>query len=601
MVAPTKPGTAPLGIVKRSEEDFSEWISTEPGFLEGVCSFDDRPLKLERYQLAFLQTTARYRCVEKARQVGYSLLFSCESLARSHLRDTHNSIFVSYNLADAKEKIAYVGQMHEELPLEFQKKRVVDSKLELGFRSNKAHGRISRIISNPSKAPRGKKGDIYLDELAHCANDREIYKGSTALILRSNGQLTVCSSPLGRRGQFWEISRQELRPYPAFWRQKIPWWLCSELTNDTFAASKFAPGLDTESRVMRFGSTKIKLQFSSLDLEDFQQEFEVVYSDESSSFFPYDLILPCTDDEVQPVEDFASIEHKGGRLLAGFDVGRKKDLAVLVIFEEVENIMVLRCVRTYEKVAFQIMENDLNTLLTTLPIARLSIDGTGMGMQLAENLRLRFPQVVSENFTTQTKEVWCTDFKIRLQRQTIRLPRDRQIVSEIHSIKKRVTEAGRVIFSAEKTQKSHADRFWAMALAVRAERGELRTPIDIGARVVGEHAMERPAPAADLPEAAIAIALQRALNAAKKKLAGNTTFLALNPDTKLIPVRILPFSAERHALEALDSTIKQLPGMHMLTTYTPDAQGFIGAISTDPGFLRFSCEQQGYAQLVIID
>ena len=76
--------------------------------------------------------------------------------------------------------------MHEELPLEYQKKLVTDSKLELAFQSVGSNGRkITRIISNPSKAPRGKTGDIYLDELAHCANDREIYKGSTALIIRS--------------------------------------------------------------------------------------------------------------------------------------------------------------------------------------------------------------------------------------------------------------------------------------------------------------------------------------------------------------------------------------------------------------------------------
>ena len=55
----------------------------------------------------------------------------------------------------------------------------------------------------PSKPPRGKRGDAYLDELAHYVNDREVYTGSTALILRSHGQLTGCSTPLGRRGIFW--------------------------------------------------------------------------------------------------------------------------------------------------------------------------------------------------------------------------------------------------------------------------------------------------------------------------------------------------------------------------------------------------------------
>ena len=596
MVAPAKHGSAPLGIVKRDEHEFNDWISTEPGFIEVIGSFDDQPIRLEPYQLAFMQTAARYRCVEKSRQVGYSWVFACESLARSHLRDTHNSIFVSYNLADAKEKIAYVGQMHEELPLEFQKKRVVDSKLEIGFRSNKAHGRVSRIISNPSKAPRGKKGDIYLDELAHCANDREIYKGSTALILRSRGQLTVCSSPLGRRGQFWEISRQELRPYPAFWRQKIPWWLCSQFCVDPNAASHRADGMMTDQRVEMFGNSDIQAQFSSLDLEDFQQEFEVAYSDESTSFFPYEIILPCLFDDIVPVQDFAAIEHEGGRLVAGFDVGRRKDLAALVIFEEVDGVMILRCVRVFDRVPFQVMENDLRTLLETLPIARLSIDATGMGMQLAESLRLKYPQVIGETFTTQTKEVWCTDFKIRLQRQRIRLPKDRQIVSEIHSIKKKVTEAGRVVFSAERTRKSHADRFWAMALAVRKERGELRVPMDIGVRVAGDAAK----PVAGRSGAAAAALAAAERHAAEKLAEGTPVLLALTPERKLAPVIVVPHSGERAALEALDATIKALPGKHMLVTFEPDESGNVAALSDDPGFLRFACERQGYAKQVLI-
>lgn len=593
MAAPAKHGRAPAGIVKRTDEEFAEWISTEPGFCEVIGSFDDEPIKLEPYQLAFMETPARYRCVEKSRQVGYSWIFALESLARSHLRDTHNSIFVSYNLADAKEKISYVAQMHEELPLEFQKKRVVDSKLEIGFRSNKAHGRISRIISNPSKAPRGKKGDIYLDELAHCANDREIYKGSTALILRSKGQLTVCSSPLGRRGQFWEISRQELRPFPAYWRQRIPWWLCSQFSKDPVAASQLAHKMDSAERVERFGRSGILAQFASLALEDFQQEFEVAYSDETLSYFPYEIILPCTFDEVLPVQDYTAIEHKGGRLTAGFDVGRRKDLAVLVIFEELDGVLWLRCVRVFDRVPFQVMENDLRLLMDTMPIARLSIDGTGMGMQLAENLRLNYPQVIEETFTTQSKEVWCTDFKIRLQRQTIRLPRDRALVSEIHSIKKRVTDAGRIVFSAERTStRGHADRFWAMALAARKERGELHVPVDVGVRVAGGDASATAAPTA--PAAAI---LDRLAARDGKEPEEPSLF-----DTvKVVPVIVLPHNTDEAALRALDATIRQLPGEHRLLAFTADAGGGVPASSNDPRFLRFACEQQGYARTVIID
>lgn len=480
----------PLIVVKRNEQEIADWVATEVGFMSTFARFGDEDLKLEPYQIRFMTAPENYRCVEKSRQIGYSWLFAVESVARTHLRDQHNSIFVSYNLADAKEKIAYCQQLHEELPLEYQKKRIVDSKLELAFQSNASHRRISRIISSPSKAPRGKKGDIYLDELAHCANDRDIYKGSTALILRAASQLTVCSSPMGRRGVFWEIARQEIKPYPAFWRQSVPWWLCSFMCKDVLRASREAPSMPTEERVAKFGTKAIKEQFASLLLEDFQQEFECVYSDESMTYYPYELIIPNTDPDLELCEDLADVRErlKGGRIVAGFDVGRKRDLSEFSIWEESDSdVLTCHYWRSFDRAEFRDQEAELTAALSILPIARLSIDSNGIGMNLAENLSREWPDVViAEDFTGPNKERWCTDFKIRLQRRQLRMPRNRDLIAQIHSIKKSVTPAGRVTFDAERDSKGgHADKFWSAALAARKERGEVRGEGKVSARVIG--------------------------------------------------------------------------------------------------------------------
>src|SRR5690348_4766893 len=106
-----------LIVVKQDEEAFARALGNEWGFLTGLCKVEDRPLQLEAYQLAFLRNRKRFRWVTKSRQVGYSFLFALEALARSHLRDNHTSIFVSYNAEDAKEKIAAARQLYEDLPL----------------------------------------------------------------------------------------------------------------------------------------------------------------------------------------------------------------------------------------------------------------------------------------------------------------------------------------------------------------------------------------------------------------------------------------------------------------------------------------------------
>jgi hypothetical protein len=482
------PGRGPLVVGKRDEQDLLDWLGTEIGFLSGVGHYNEEPIVLEPYQLGFLRRTEKYRWVEKARQVGYSFLFACEAVARCHLRDAHTAVMVSYNLEDAKEKVNYARQIAEELPLAFRKKLVTDSKTELGFLSNGASKRVSRILSNPSKAPRGKKGDLYLDELAHYANDREVYKGSTALILRSRGQLTGCSSPLGRRGVFWEIAREELRRYPTYWRQRVPWWLCRFYCTDVARAAREAPLMPTEERVRAFGTKDINDQFDALFLEDFQQEFELSFCDESYSFYPYELILPCTSDDVVVAEDFSRVPIPKGRLVAGFDVGRKRDLSELAVFEEIDGRKICRLLRSYDRVPFAEQEADLRRLLYTLPIGRLSIDQNGIGMHLAENLRRDFAQVVPESFTNESKEVWANDFKILLERRELELPKDRDLVAQLHSIKRRLTPGGRPSFDVEREEvaRGHADRAWAVILACRKERGPRPCDVvEVGVRVIG--------------------------------------------------------------------------------------------------------------------
>jgi len=479
-----------LAITKKTESDLTDWLATEAGFLQGLCRYDEEPIKLDAYQAAFLSQDNKYRCVEKARQVGFSFLFALEAVARCHLRPAQTSVFVSYNLSDSKEKIGYARQLYEEMPAAYQKKLIVDSKLELAFESNGSK-KVSRIISNPSRAPRGKKGDIYLDELAHYVDDRSVYKGSTALILRSRGQLSICSTPLGRRGVFWEIARQELKPYRAYKRQRVPWWLCRFFCVDVEKAAVDAPHMPTEDRVKRFGSEGIVDQFDSLLLEDFQQEFEHEYIDESYSFFPYDLIMPCTDDpregELGGLDFWRDVTDAGrvrGRLIAGFDVGRHRDLSELAIFEEIGEHKFCRMLQRFDRVPFAVQEEECRRVLNTLPIARFCIDSTGIGMHLAENLSVDFPQIQEVTFSNEVKETLCNDFKILLQQRRMTLPSDRELVAQIHSIKRRVTSTGKAKFESESTGKGHADRFWACALAVQKERVPIGKP-SVGFRVVG--------------------------------------------------------------------------------------------------------------------
>ena len=211
------------------------------------------------------------------------------------------------------------------------------------------------------------------------------------------------------------------------------------------------------------------------------------FVDESFSYYPYELLLPCTSDELVLADDFTDLPLPEGRIVAGFDVGRTRDHSELAVFELTGGRHLCRLLRRYDQVPFAEQEADLRRLLDHVPVARLSIDKSGIGMNLAENLERDYPQVVGESFTNESKERWCVDFKILLQRKDVTLPRSRELVTQVHSIKRRVLPSGKVSFDAERTgRRGHADRFWAIALACQKERGTARPrETEIGMRVIG--------------------------------------------------------------------------------------------------------------------
>jgi len=200
----------------------------------------------------------------------------------------------------------------------------------------------------------------------------------------------------------------------------------ASLTAEVKTASQLALDLPTRQRVERFGRPALIEQFDSLPIEDFQQEFEGKFVDETFRVSLYERILPSTNDEPVLYDEPTSVRAPEGRIVAGFDVGRTRDRSELAVFEEIEGRFTAGMLRSFEGVPFAEQGAELRRLLGMVPVARLSIDRSGIGMNLAENLSRDFPQVVCENFTNESKERWATDFKRLLQRRDVTLtPRSR--------------------------------------------------------------------------------------------------------------------------------------------------------------------------------
>ena len=191
------------------------------------------------------------------------------------------------------------------------------------------------------------------------------------------------------------------------------------------------------------------------------------------------MISTCESTDV-----LKSLDEIKGDLYVGIDIGRRKDLTVIWCIERFENNKYTRKVKVLEKTPFHIQYEIISEILKHPKLRRCCIDSTGIGMQLAEQAVRDFGQyrVEAVMFTNKSKEEMAYNLRTNFEDKQVIIPAEHDIREDLHSIQKITTKAGNIRFDAETSEvNGHADRFWALALALIA-CGTPYTPIDITTR-----------------------------------------------------------------------------------------------------------------------
>lgn len=452
----------------------------------------DSNARWERHQVEFLQRSDSLTHDTKARQIAWSWTAAADAVAAGKLTPRHTSIFVSINQDEAQEKVRYATQILEALDPDVRPKLVIDNRFELEFENG------SRIISHPCTPVRGKaKATVYLDEFAHYPRDREIYTSVIPVISRG-GSIHIGSSPMGASGVHWEIGEEKLRPYPGYRRRRLPWWSVYGLCQDADSAAAKATTMPTSERVYLFGTPRLVEIFQNMLLEDFQQEYELVYVSEAESWISWEVIkqnqqldadgqlwyrhIRAAGDRPESLEEvFAAIDEVlaasssgqvEGSLAGGFDVGRKRNLSeITLVGQSPTATFPYRLGISLANVKFEDQKAVVERCLNVLPVSQMLIDRNGLGMQLSEQLGEQFGvRAQGMDFTNATKELWAVELKVKMEKRQVPIPLDRDLAYQIHSIKKKFTPAKNAIFDTERNEKHHADRFWSLALATWAAR-----------------------------------------------------------------------------------------------------------------------------------
>ncbi|MBU2395756.1 MAG: terminase family protein [Gammaproteobacteria bacterium] len=434
----------------------------------------------EHFQYAHLNDDGTFRIENKSRQIAWSWLASAEGIAEAVLYGT-SSAYVSINQDEAAEKIRYAKSVYYAIRGIRLPKLTHDSMLALEFDNG------ARLLSLPARPPRGKsRFNIYLDEFAHVMYDREIYTAALPIISKG-GRLRVGSSPMGASGVFWELYSEAMRRYPGYVRKASPWWEVYALCTNAREARKLAPGMPTAERVARYGTERLQVIYDNMPEDDFRQEYECEFVDEATAWITWEEIrniqdaeLDClmvsgVDAAMNAISTLQNWVPRGKTELAhvaGVDVGRTRNTTeIYVIGLSREGSFPLRLAITLDNVDFDGQYAVMDRLLRAIPIVSMWIDMNGIGRNLAENLEGRFPgKAKGMTFTNATKALWSSDVKMLVQQHKARIPTDRDLAYQIHSIKRKVTAARNTVFDTDTNEKHHADRYWAWALALSAAK-----------------------------------------------------------------------------------------------------------------------------------
>lgn len=406
------------------------------------------------YQKKWLLDTARFKEGRWARQTGKSFACAAGIVLDSREIDKNKWICVSSGERQVKEFMEKIEthskitekalSWHEESygyqhPDGYREEyKITECRLRNG-------SKIIGVPANPDTA-RGYSANVYLDEFSVHKNSRDMWAAVFPIISRGGYKLWITYTPKGKQNKAYEISNNDMFSHHAL---------------NIYDAVKQGCPLNID---------ELKAAINDPDL--WAQEYEIQFLDEATAFITYDMINECESDmatitPLHPPLSKGGTERGYGQIYVGMDIGRRRDLTIIWVLEMFGDVLWTREVVEMHRSSFSAQEAEVDRIFRQYKPMRLCMDQTGMGEKFVEDLQKKYSTAVEGVlFTAPVKLDLANTLRRKFEDKQVRIPIDKNIRDDIHSVKKITTSAGNIRFDVERTENSHADRFWALALAI---------------------------------------------------------------------------------------------------------------------------------------
>jgi len=421
------------------------------------------------YQLRWLRDPAPLRLAEKSRQIGWSWINAYEVVRECLYSPGLQSWYFTRDERLGKEfledycrpwwrSVNAISDLCWAEPEFISATRDVQTS-RLRF----PNGAAVQVLSSNPDAARGKSGNARIDELSsHLDQEREYsvvepivtWGGRLSVYSTHNGNClfkTLCDEAKDANPKHWSFHRvtildavkdgivrkiNEIRK-----RRGFP-----EMTDDTWLAEKKAQCVSELA---------------------WKQEYLCEPCEEAYCLFPWDLIRSCEQPWPAIRREPA---QKSGPVYMGWDIGRHRDLTVIWVLERAENLLWTRAVEVLADCPFVQQREILTHLMNVWRPARVCIDSTTIGIELSEWAVKTWGEmtIFPVKVMNRQKEELFSGLYNALRSHFVWIPSDEEIRKDIHSIEKEVTPLGIVRYVAKSTPGGHADRAFALALALAA-------------------------------------------------------------------------------------------------------------------------------------
>jgi phage FluMu gp28-like protein len=421
------------------------------------------------YQQRWIDDSSPFKIMEKSRQVGITYADAYDSVIKAASRDNHLDIWVSSRdegtsrvyLDYCKRWARVLDIIAEDLGMQ-----IIDrtSDLKAGVLLFSTGLRIFALSSHPD-AVVGRTGHIKLDEFAVHKQQRDLLRYAQPCTTWG-GQLSIISTHRGPFTVFNELIREikEAGNPKAISHHRV--------TLEDAVAEGLVERINLISRRSETREQFVsRLRRECIDLEQWQQEYCCIPADEASAFLTWEMLHACVAPGcLRPLS--YSLDRTGAQFdtefYIGVDVGRKEHLTVIDVGEKIGDVMWDRLRIELHNRPFSEIEAELFQFLPLRHVKRICIDGTGIGMQLAERAAQGYSyKVESIHFTSAVKEELAFTLRTAFEDRKLRIDDDPRLKTDLRGVKKLVTSAGNIRFAGD-ADDSHCDRFWAKALRQHA-------------------------------------------------------------------------------------------------------------------------------------